>query len=115
MAARPSKAMTFVAVAAAAALALSACSSSGGGASPGAGGGGEGTAAGGASGGAGGVKLNAAGKLTVCTHLPYAPFQSNDDQGKTVGFDVDMMDLVEVGVVSGEHQRLPEHPQPACG
>ena len=90
MAARPSKAMTFVAVAAAAALALSACSSSGGGASPGAGGGGEGTASGGGS----GVKLIAAGKLTVCTHLPYAPFQSNDDQGKTVGFDVDMMDLV---------------------
>ena len=30
----------------------------------------------------------------MCTHLPYAPFQSNDDSGKTVGFDVDMMDLV---------------------
>jgi polar amino acid transport system substrate-binding protein len=34
------------------------------------------------------------GALTVCTHLPYAPFQSNDDTGKTVGFDIDMMDLV---------------------
>ena len=46
------------------------------------------------SGGASGVTLIAPGKLTVCTHLPYAPFQSNDDSGKTVGFDVDMMDLV---------------------
>ncbi len=36
----------------------------------------------------------APGKLTVCTHLPYAPFQANDDSGKTVGFDVDMMNLV---------------------
>ena len=44
--------------------------------------------------GASGVTLISAGKLTVCTHLPYAPFQSNDDSGKTVGFDVDMMDLV---------------------
>ena len=44
--------------------------------------------------GAGNVALIQPGKLTVCTHLPYAPFQSNDDSGKTVGFDVDMMDLV---------------------
>jgi polar amino acid transport system substrate-binding protein len=44
--------------------------------------------------GAGSIALIAPGKLTVCTHLPYAPFQSNDDSGKTVGFDVDMMDLV---------------------
>ena len=44
--------------------------------------------------GAADVKLISDGKLTVCTHLPYAPFQSNDDSGKTVGFDVDMMDLV---------------------
>jgi len=43
--------------------------------------------------GAGGVKLVAAGKLTTCTHLPYAPFQSNEG-GKIVGFDIDMMDLV---------------------
>ena len=42
---------------------------------------------------AGGVKLVEAGKLTVCTHLPYAPFQSNEG-GKVVGFDIDMMDLV---------------------
>lgn len=32
--------------------------------------------------------------LTVCTHLPYAPFQYNDDDGNTVGFDVDLADLV---------------------
>ena len=43
---------------------------------------------------AGGVKLIAKGKLTVCTHLPYAPFQSKDASGKVVGFDVDVMDLV---------------------
>lgn len=42
---------------------------------------------------AGGVKLVAAGKLTTCTHLPYAPFQSNEG-GKVVGFDIDLMDLV---------------------
>ena len=58
------------------------------------------TAACGASGGgsapataAGGAKLVAAGKLTTCTHLPYAPFQSSEG-GKVVGFDIDMMDLV---------------------
>jgi polar amino acid transport system substrate-binding protein len=41
----------------------------------------------------GGAKLVAAGKLTTCTHLPYAPFQSSEN-GKVVGFDIDMMDLV---------------------
>ena len=43
---------------------------------------------------ASGVKLVEEGKLTVCTHLPYAPFQSKDISGKVVGFDVDMLDLV---------------------
>jgi polar amino acid transport system substrate-binding protein len=55
-----------------------------------------GCGSGGSSGGAtaaGGVKLVAAGKLTTCTHLPYAPFQFNEG-GKVVGFDMDMMDLV---------------------
>lgn len=49
---------------------------------------------------AGGVKLIEKGKLTVCTHLPYAPFQSKDASGKVVGFDIDMMDLAakELGV-----------------
>jgi polar amino acid transport system substrate-binding protein len=43
--------------------------------------------------GAGGVKLVAAGKLTTCTHLPYAPFQSSEGS-KVVGSDIDMIDLV---------------------
>ncbi|WP_025272540.1 transporter substrate-binding domain-containing protein [Haloglycomyces albus] len=38
-------------------------------------------------------------KLTVCTNLPYVPFQYEED-GDIVGFDVDLMDLVadELGV-----------------
>lgn len=65
------------------------------------------TACGGAGGGASTVtnesgeeiKLVESGKLTVCTHLPYEPFQFNKG-GQIVGFDVDMMDLVakELGV-----------------
>jgi polar amino acid transport system substrate-binding protein len=43
---------------------------------------------------AGGVPLVHSGKLTTCTHLPYAPFQSKDASGKVVGFDVDLIDLV---------------------
>jgi polar amino acid transport system substrate-binding protein len=34
-----------------------------------------------------------AGKLTTCTHLPYAPFQF-EQGGEVVGFDVDLVDLV---------------------
>ncbi|WP_306215734.1 transporter substrate-binding domain-containing protein [Actinoplanes sp. RD1] len=41
-----------------------------------------------------GVKLVKSGALTTCTHLPYAPFQSKDDTGKVVGFDVALVDLV---------------------
>jgi polar amino acid transport system substrate-binding protein len=41
-----------------------------------------------------GVTLVKKGQLTVCTHLPYAPFQFQDANGKVVGFDVDLMDLV---------------------
>lgn len=40
-----------------------------------------------------GVKLVKSGTLTTCTHLPYAPFQFEQD-GKTVGFDVDLIDQV---------------------
>ena len=40
------------------------------------------------------VTLISPGKLTVCTHLSYKPFQFKDDSGKVVGFDVDVMDLV---------------------
>jgi polar amino acid transport system substrate-binding protein len=40
-----------------------------------------------------GVQVVKDGKLTVCTHLPYEPFQYNKG-GEVVGFDVDLMDLV---------------------
>jgi polar amino acid transport system substrate-binding protein len=40
-----------------------------------------------------GVPLVKSGSLTTCTHLPYAPFQF-EQGGKTVGFDVDLIDLV---------------------
>jgi polar amino acid transport system substrate-binding protein len=45
-------------------------------------------------GAADGVSLIEPGTLTVCTHLPFAPFQTNDDSGKTVGFDIDLVGLV---------------------
>jgi polar amino acid transport system substrate-binding protein len=46
----------------------------------------------------GGVSVVKKGQLTVCTHLPYEPFQFQQG-GKIVGFDVDLMDLVakEIG------------------
>ncbi|QBX54383.1 basic amino acid ABC transporter substrate-binding protein [Nocardioides seonyuensis] len=40
-----------------------------------------------------GVEVVTDEKLTVCTHLPYEPFQY-EEGGETVGFDVDLMDLV---------------------
>jgi polar amino acid transport system substrate-binding protein len=40
-----------------------------------------------------GVEVIKDGSLTVCTHMPYEPFQYQD-AGKIVGFDVDLMDLV---------------------
>ena len=40
-----------------------------------------------------GVTLVQAGKLLTCTGLPYEPFQFEKD-GKVVGFDVDLVDLV---------------------
>lgn len=33
-------------------------------------------------------------KLTVCTHLPYEPFQVQDESGEVVGFDVDLLNLL---------------------
>jgi polar amino acid transport system substrate-binding protein len=42
---------------------------------------------------AAGITLVKSGKLTVCTHLPYKPFQYKDGT-KVVGFDVDLLDLV---------------------
>jgi polar amino acid transport system substrate-binding protein len=93
-------ARSLVVVAAAAALGLAACGSNSSGGSSGAGGG-SGATSGGAA--AAGVTLISPGKLITCTHLPYAPFQSNDDSGKTIGFDVDMIDLVakKLGVEQG--------------
>lgn len=45
------------------------------------------------------VDLVKDGQLTTCTHLPYRPFQFEQD-GKIVGFDVALVDLVaaELGV-----------------
>ncbi|MEU8320292.1 ABC transporter substrate-binding protein [Nonomuraea sp. NPDC048881] len=68
-----------------AALALSACGSDSGGSS--------GSTTGASASAAGGVKLVQPGKLTVCTNIPYEPFQFKDDSGKIVGFDVDIVDL----------------------
>jgi hypothetical protein len=36
------------------------------------------------------ISLVTPGKLTVCTHLSYKPFQFKDSSNKVVGFDVDM-------------------------
>ncbi|MFI7642806.1 ABC transporter substrate-binding protein [Nonomuraea sp. NPDC049400] len=69
-----------------AALTLSAC---GGGSSSG-----SGSTTGASASAAGGVQLVQPGKLTVCTNIPYEPFQFKDASGKIVGFDVDMVDLV---------------------
>ena len=40
-----------------------------------------------------GIELVKDGTLTICTHLPYEPFEFTDG-GEVVGFDVDLMDLV---------------------
>jgi polar amino acid transport system substrate-binding protein len=42
---------------------------------------------------AAGITLVKPGKLTVCTHLPYKPFQYKDGSN-VVGFDVDLLNLV---------------------
>ncbi|MDN5726370.1 MAG: ABC transporter substrate-binding protein [Propionibacteriales bacterium] len=74
--------LAAVAAATVTALALGACSS------------GPGTTSQPEDGGSGEVQLINAGQLTVCTHLPYAPFEANDDSGQPVGFDIDLMNLV---------------------
>lgn len=62
-----------------------------------------------------GAKLVKAGTLTICTHLPYKPFEFNEG-GEVVGFDVDVLkiaadaekldtEVVNIGwetIVSGE-------------
>lgn len=53
-----------------------------------------------------GIHLVHKNKLTVCSHLPYKPFEFVDDSGDVVGFDVDLAKLladdlgVKVEVVS---------------
>ncbi len=75
---------TLKAAAAAAALAvtLSGCATSAQPTSPAAGGEGSGD-----------IALVSPGKLTVCTHLAYPPFQFPEGD-KIVGFDVDVVDLI---------------------
>lgn len=41
-----------------------------------------------------GIDLVEAKALTVCTHLPYKPFQFTDESGEVVGFDVDILKLL---------------------
>ncbi|MDK8346305.1 transporter substrate-binding domain-containing protein [Brevibacterium sp. UMB1308A] len=62
-----------IAVVASSALALAACS----------GGGGGGTTE-------SGVELVKEGKLTLCSDIPYEPFEYVNDQNETVGFDIDL-------------------------
>ncbi|MCK2212925.1 transporter substrate-binding domain-containing protein [Actinomadura sp. ATCC 31491] len=69
-----------------AALALAACGSESGSGS-------AGTTSASAGSGSTAVKLVQPGKLTVCTNIPYEPFQFKDASGKIVGFDVDIVDL----------------------
>lgn len=80
---RKSRRTVAVATVAAFALVLSACGSD----DSGSGGGGEDKAQ------AAGITLVKPGKLMVCTHLPYEPFQFKEGT-KVVGFDVDLLDLV---------------------
>ena len=38
-----------------------------------------------------GVSLVSDGKLTVCSDMPYEPFEFEDDAGQTTGFDYDLL------------------------
>ena len=51
------------------------------------------TSTGGATGTAA-VTLSTPGTLTVCSNVPFKPMEYNDDNGQTVGFDIDTMQLV---------------------
>jgi polar amino acid transport system substrate-binding protein len=46
------------------------------------------------SGSAEGIDIVHEGHLTICTHLPYPPFQFTNDDGDLVGFDIDLLDLL---------------------
>ena len=50
-----------------------------------------------------GIHLIDANALTVCTHLPYKPFQFTNQQGQVVGFDVDMLQLLAKDLGVKEH------------
>jgi polar amino acid transport system substrate-binding protein len=80
---RKRRARVTVAAAAVLALTLAACGSD----EPSTSGGTEDKAA------AAGITLVNSGKLMVCTHLPYKPFQYKEGSD-VVGFDVDLLDLV---------------------
>lgn len=41
-----------------------------------------------------GIKLLSPGQLTVCTHLSAKPFEYPDTNGKIIGFDVELMDVL---------------------
>jgi polar amino acid transport system substrate-binding protein len=79
---RKSRLTVAVASMAVVALGLSACGNGSG-----SGGGGEDKAK------AAGITLVKPGKLTVCTHLSYKPFEYKEGT-KVVGFDVDLLDLL---------------------
>jgi len=79
---RTTRVRAAIAAAAVLALSLTACGGSDSG-----GGGSEDKAK------AAGITLVKPGKLTVCTHLPYKPFQYKDGSD-VVGFDVDLLNLV---------------------
>ncbi|RZU60671.1 substrate-binding periplasmic protein [Zhihengliuella halotolerans] len=66
-----------LAVLAAAGLALTACSSGGSDADP-------------SEGGETGLSLVSEGQLTVCSEIPYEPFEFTDENGDIVGFDMDI-------------------------
>lgn len=76
--------LPFLVIAAGAALALSGCGSSSGG------------SAGGDGSGEGGLATVSAGKLTVCSDVPYAPFEDFDEGSELgyTGFDIEVMNAV---------------------
>ncbi|APF41425.1 ABC transporter substrate-binding protein [Neomicrococcus aestuarii] len=98
---RTSKSLKVLALSAAAALALTAC----GGSST------ASTSSSAASSGASSVTLLNAGKLTVCSDVPYPPFEYLEN-GKTVGYDMDVAaevakDLsVEVSVIDDSFESI---------
>ncbi len=66
------------------ALLVAACSSSGG--------------SGGAGGPNGTLDLISAGTLTVCSDVPYAPFEFQDDDGEFTGYDIEIVREIATGL-----------------